>query len=136
MKVAMPVKPSKDTYLLSSAFGKARFFLIYDIDSNSYEIVENKELSGRDAINLISSKGAKIVITNHIGGGAYRLLNELGLKAYFTESKNKPFNEVIIEYKDGKLKEITPQNFMLVPQHNHNHHGHSHDWGGILIWKR
>ncbi|MGC9006465.1 MAG: NifB/NifX family molybdenum-iron cluster-binding protein [Sulfurihydrogenibium sp.] len=124
MKVAMPVKPSQGKYLLSSAFGKARFFLIYDLDSGSYEVVENKELSGRDAVNLISSKGAKIVITNHIGGGAYRLLNELGLKAYFTESKNKPVDDIINEYKDGKLKEITPQNFMLIPQHHHHHHRH------------
>ncbi len=128
MKIAMPVKPSKGKYVLSSAFGKARFFLIYDLESDSYEIVENKELSGRDAINLISSKGSKVVITNHIGGGAYRLLTELGLKAYFTESKNKPFDDVIKEYKEEKLKEITPSNFMLIPKHHHHHHGeHHHD---------
>jgi predicted Fe-Mo cluster-binding NifX family protein len=128
MKIAMPVKPSKGKYVLLSAFGKARFFLIYDLESDSYEIVENKELSGKDAINLISSKGSKVVITNHIGGGAYRLLTELGLKAYFTESKNKPFEDVIKEYKEEKLKEITPSNFMLIPKHHHHHQGkHHHD---------
>ncbi|WP_297889015.1 NifB/NifX family molybdenum-iron cluster-binding protein [Sulfurihydrogenibium sp.] len=127
MKVAMPVKPSKDKYLLSSAFGKSKFFLIYDLETDSYEIVENKELSGREAVNLISSKGAKIVITNHIGGGAYKLLTEIGLKAYFTQSKNKPFETVLQEYKEGKLKEITPANFMLIPQHHHHHGKHHHD---------
>lgn len=124
MKIAMPVKPKMESYLLSPAYGKAKFFLIYDTETNNYEIVENKYLNGRDVANLLSSHKVDIVITNHIGGGAYEHLTNLGIKAYFTEMKNEPFEKVINEFKEGKLKEITRQMLMLLPQHHHDHHHH------------
>ncbi|MEJ5172979.1 MAG: NifB/NifX family molybdenum-iron cluster-binding protein [Hydrogenothermaceae bacterium] len=121
MKIAMPVKPKSESYVLSPAFGKAKFFLIYDMDTENYEIVENKYLNGRDVANLLSVNKVNVVITNHIGGGAYKHLVDLGMKAFFTELKNEPFEKILDEFKRGNLKEITPQMFILLPQHDHHH---------------
>ncbi len=113
MKIALPVKYVKNEYLLSSAYGKAPIFMIYDLETNSFEIVENKYLNGRDVANLLSSKGAKAVITNHLGQGAYKHLKDLNIKAYFSELKNKPVEESINLFKENKLKEFNEKDFLI-----------------------
>lgn len=119
MKIAMPVKKKGETYLLSSAYGKAPFFLIYNLENNNFEIAKNEGLNGKYVADMLSSKNVKVVITNHIGAGAFNALQQKGIKAYFTEKKNTDFKEVIDEFKNGKLKEITPEIFHMIPKHHH-----------------
>ncbi|MFN3977840.1 MAG: NifB/NifX family molybdenum-iron cluster-binding protein [Sulfurihydrogenibium azorense] len=115
MKIALPVKPQKDEYLVSPAFGKAKFFLIYDTQSQDVKIVENEHLSGRDVVNILSKEKVEIVITNHLGGGAYQHMVNCGIKPYYTESKNVSYKEVINQFLEGKLREFQPIDFMLMP---------------------
>ncbi|WP_051524436.1 NifB/NifX family molybdenum-iron cluster-binding protein [Sulfurihydrogenibium subterraneum] len=115
MKIALPVKPQKEEYLLSPAFGKAKFFLIYDTETQEVKIVENEHLSGRDVVNILSKEKVNVVITNHLGGGAYRHIIDCGIKAIYTESKNAPYKEVINQFLEGKLREFQPTDFMLTP---------------------
>lgn len=120
MKIAMPVKQKLNgNYALSPSFGKAPFFIVYETDTDSYEVVRNEFLNGRDIINLLSSKGVKVIITNHIGLNAYKKVLDLGLSAYYSEKKNKDFKEVINDYKQGILKEITPELLVHLSSHKH-----------------
>lgn len=113
MKIALAVKYIKDEYILSPAYGKAPIFMVYDLENNSFEIVENKYLNGKDVANFLSSKNVKSVITNHLGQGAYQHLKELNIKAYFSELKNKPVIESINLFKENKLKEFTEKDFLI-----------------------
>ncbi|WP_297453873.1 NifB/NifX family molybdenum-iron cluster-binding protein [Persephonella sp.] len=120
MKIAMPVKPKGDDYVLSTAYGKAKFFLIYDTDIQEAKIIENKALNGKGIAQDLAAEHVDVVITNHIGGGAYNALVEKGIKAYFTKDKNQSYKKIIQDFLQNKLNEITPQNFYLIPQHHHH----------------
>lgn len=120
MKIAMPLKQKlKGVYALSPSFGKAPFFLIYETEDGSYEVINNEFLNGRDVINMLSSKGVKVIITNHLGLNAYKKITDLGLKAYYSEKKNKDFMEVVNDYKQGLLREITPELLLEISAHKH-----------------
>lgn len=105
--------------MLSPSFGKAPFFLIYQTDDNSYEILKNEFLNGRDVINMLSSKGVKVVIVNHIGLNAYKKIIDLGLAAYYSEKKNIDFIEIVNDYANGLLREITPELLLEISSHKH-----------------
>lgn len=120
MKISIPLKKRiSGSYVVSPSFGKAPFFLVYETDDGSYEIIVNNFQNGRDILNLLSSKGVRVVITNHLGFNAYKKVIELGLVAYYTEKKNKDFMEVINDYEKGALKEITPELLTQISAHKH-----------------
>lgn len=120
MKIAVPLKKRMNgNYVVSPSFGKAPFFLVYETDDSSYEIVPNDFQNGRDILNLLSSKGVRVVITNHLGFNAYKKVIELGLIAYYTEKKNRDFMDVINDYEKGLLKEITPELLTQISAHKH-----------------
>ena len=119
MKIAMPVKRKGDSYVLSTAYGKARFFLIYDTGKDEIKIIENKSLSGKGIAEDLEKENVDAVITNHIGEGAFNVLTEKGIKAYFTDKKNAEWKEIVLEFKENKLMQITKQNFYMIPQHKH-----------------
>ncbi len=122
MKIALPVKKQKDKYVLSPAFGKAKFFIIVDTDSNNEKVIENIHLNGKGIAEQLATEHVEAVITNHIGEGAFRHLKKFNIEVYFSQEKNIPVEEVLKLFEDNKLPKITSENFNMVPQHEHHHH--------------
>ncbi len=111
MKIALPVKKVSDGYLLSSRFGKAPFFLIFDAKTDEIKVIRNEYQNGRDIANILSSKGVKAVITYHIGKGAFNHLKNLCMEVYYSDNKNIPYTKVIQQFKEGNLQKIKDKNF-------------------------
>ena len=108
MKVAIS---SEGKDLLSSVdlrFGRAKGFLIYDMDSNESEYVDNKQnLDAAQGAGIQSAKtvidaGAEAVITGNVGPKAFTTLNAAGVKIYLFKDGN--VKSAIDQLRKGELE--------------------------------
>ena len=73
---------------LDPSFGRARNFLLYDLQTDATEIISNQQNlnaaqgAGIQAAQTIAKAGAKALITGHCGPKAFRVLSAAGVKAY------------------------------------------------------
>jgi predicted Fe-Mo cluster-binding NifX family protein len=74
--------------LISQNFGRCAFFILFDEDKNSTEIVQNPFANsmgvgaGIQLARLLIDKGADFVITNRMGAGPFRLLSSANVEVY------------------------------------------------------
>jgi predicted Fe-Mo cluster-binding NifX family protein len=88
-------------------FGRCPYFIIYDTDSDDYEIIDNQSRqamggAGIQAAQTISDKGVEAVVTGNIGPNAYKVLAAARINVYsgFTGS----LKEAVDKVKNGELK--------------------------------
>jgi len=99
VKIALTTSGNDLNAPLDSRFGRAPKFLIYDLEGNSFEVVDNEQ-------NLNAAQGAgiqaKALVTGHCGPKAFRVLSAAGVKVYNT---NLPTVAAALEaFKAGTLK--------------------------------
>ncbi|MDI6808077.1 MAG: NifB/NifX family molybdenum-iron cluster-binding protein [Candidatus Eisenbacteria bacterium] len=94
---------------LDSRFGRAPKFLVYDLDSENFEVVDNQQNlnaaqgAGIQSAETVARLGAKALVTGHCGPKAFRVLLAAGIKIFNTDS---PTVAVALErYRAGKLTE-------------------------------
>jgi predicted Fe-Mo cluster-binding NifX family protein len=74
--------------LISQNFGRCAFFILFDEDRNSTEIVQNPFANsmgvgaGVQLARLLIDKKADLVITNQMGAGPFRLLLSANVEVY------------------------------------------------------
>lgn len=110
MRVAITAKePSLDSQV-DQRFGRARYLLVVDIETDDVEAHDNE-------VNLNAAQGAGIqtaqnvvqlkveaVLTGHVGPNAFRVLSSAGIKAY-TGLQNT-VAETIEDFKAGRLNPV------------------------------
>jgi len=136
--VAIPIKAPRENqpFKISPAFGKVKFFALYDKNSKKIEIVENPADRGGEVVRFLNSLGIKELITLHMGKGAYNIALASGMKIYFAKDDKQTLDEVIVKFESNQLPIITEENFELLSQfgcsshehHHHEHHDHHNDW--------
>jgi predicted Fe-Mo cluster-binding NifX family protein len=95
---------------LASRFGRAPKFLLYDLQTETFTVIENKQnLSATQGAGIqtaqnVALSGASCLITGHCGPKAFRVLNEAGIKVYTTEAIT--VKEALQMFKKGTLKQI------------------------------
>jgi len=70
--------------LVSEQFGRCQYFLIVDTDTMKFEAVSNpgeqmQSGAGPKAAEIIINKGAKVVLTGHVGDKAEEVLKRGGV---------------------------------------------------------
>jgi predicted Fe-Mo cluster-binding NifX family protein len=78
-------------------FGRCKYFIFYDTETNQYEVVENPwreapKGAGTQAGQFVASKGTKILITGNVGPGAERVIMSAGIK--IVEAKGKVIDAI------------------------------------------
>jgi predicted Fe-Mo cluster-binding NifX family protein len=78
-------------------FGRCKYFIFYDTETNQYEVVENPwreapKGAGTQAGQFVASKGTKILITGNVGPGAERIIISAGIK--IVEAKGKVIDAI------------------------------------------
>lgn len=109
MKVSLSSSGKDLNDNLDLRFGRSPYFIIYDLDTDEYQSIDNKgEKSsggaGIAAAQQIIDESVEVLITSNVGPNAYELLNSSDIKMY--KGKSIPCKLLIQEYKEGKLKEI------------------------------
>jgi len=67
-------------------FGRAQQFLLVDLDSDGFEVIDNGQDTGAvsgagiQTAEMVANTGAEIVITGHCGPKAFRALSAAGIK--------------------------------------------------------
>jgi predicted Fe-Mo cluster-binding NifX family protein len=85
MKIAIPVDNSTLNGEVSVSFGRASYFLIYDLETNESEFVLNKAANsqggaGIKAAQQIVDLGARALITPRLGENAADIILKAGIK--------------------------------------------------------
>ncbi|MCF8111630.1 MAG: NifB/NifX family molybdenum-iron cluster-binding protein [Desulfobacteraceae bacterium] len=107
MKVAVSSKGKTLDSELDERFGRAACFILVDLNTMSYEGVENTQNlnaiqgAGIQAAKTVVDHGAGVVITGNCGPKAFAVLSQAGIHT-ITGVSGK-VKDVIEQYKKGEL---------------------------------
>jgi len=109
MEIAISSKGTKLEDNMDLRFGRAEYFIIYDLEKEEFQSIENKGYTASGGAGIASAQqlideDIDIVISGNFGPNAYNLLKSSEIKMY--KGEETPINVVIKDYKMGKLEEI------------------------------
>jgi predicted Fe-Mo cluster-binding NifX family protein len=113
MKIAFTTSGDDLSAKLDSRFGRAPKFLIYDLDVNSFEIIDNKQNlnegqgAGIRSAETIIRSGAKVLFTGDCGPKACRVLDGANVKICITTAET--IEDALAQYRSGNLSESNNQ---------------------------
>jgi predicted Fe-Mo cluster-binding NifX family protein len=108
MKIAISASEKDMTSKVDPRFGRAGYFLIYDLKSNVYEFVDNSQNlnaasgAGIQAAQNVLNQEVEALVTGNCGPKAFSVLNAANIKVYLGESLS--LEEAVKEFKAGNLK--------------------------------
>jgi predicted Fe-Mo cluster-binding NifX family protein len=107
MKIAVTSSGPELKSEVDSRFGRCPFFIIYDVENNQFEAIENSNIRGMGGVGIqsaqmIADKDVKVVITGNCGPNAFRTIDAAGIQLITGASGT--VESVIQEYKKGNLK--------------------------------
>jgi len=111
MKIAFPVEKDNGlNSMVNNHFGVAKTFLIVDMETKKYEVMDNKKVSsGASSCKTgIFSKEDKVnaVVTKCMGDGSQRNLSKLNIKVFQAVKETVSENIELIEKDELKLYHI------------------------------
>jgi len=89
---------------LSPHFGKAKWVLVYDTESEQQHFERNRGLNGRAVVDIMAAHGCTDAIFTHIGAGALRHLREAGMAGWYGAA-GVPASEVLARWQKGELQQ-------------------------------
>lgn len=110
MKVILTTSGNNLEASLDSRFGRCPKFLVYDLASKSFEVVDNNQNlnashgAGIQAAETVIKTGAKTVITGHCGPKAFKVLKSAGIKIFHADTVI--VKDALELYQNEQLKEI------------------------------
>jgi predicted Fe-Mo cluster-binding NifX family protein len=111
MKVAFTTS-GNDLYApLDSRFGRAPKFLVYDLDTNTFSLIDNQQNlnvaqgAGIQSAETVARSGIKCLVTGHCGPKAFRVLSAAGVKILNTDAPTVA--TALEQYRAGQLAEAS-----------------------------
>ncbi len=111
MKITFTTSGDNLNAPLDSRFGRALKFLIFDLETGAFEVIDNGQNvnaaqgAGIQSAETIVRAGARALITGHCGPKAFRALTAARVKIYNTNAPTVA--EALEQYKSGKLAEVS-----------------------------
>jgi predicted Fe-Mo cluster-binding NifX family protein len=109
MKIVLTTSGSDLDAPFESRFGRAPKFLLYDLENDTFEVIDNErnlnaaQGAGIQSAESVARLGASCVITGHCGPKAFRVLRAAGIKVYNAEADSVA--AALGLYRSGKLAE-------------------------------
>jgi predicted Fe-Mo cluster-binding NifX family protein len=109
MKIAFTTSGEDLESPLDSRFGRAPKFLVYDLDQDAFQMIDNQQNlnaaqgAGIQAAQTVAKAGANILVTGHCGPKAFRVLTAAGIKIFSAQAPTVA--EALDQYRSGKLAE-------------------------------
>lgn len=111
MKVAFTTSGDNLNAPIDARFGRAQKFLVYDLDTNTFEVIDNQQNlnavqgAGIQSAETIAKTGAQAVVTGHCGPKAFRALSAAGIRIFNIGSSAMTVAEALDKYKSGQIAE-------------------------------
>ena len=111
MKIAITSSGKDLSAQVDMRFGRAPRFIVYDLDEDTFQVVDNSqglEAAGGAGIQsgeTVARIGAGAVVTGHCGPKAFKVLSTAGIKIYNVGPST--VREAIDSYRSGDLTEAT-----------------------------
>ena len=108
MKVAISSKGKELSDSVDPRFGRAKWFIIADTDTDSFEAVPNEQNlnaaqgAGIQSAANVARQGVKYVITGHCGPNAFKTLQSQDIEVIVNAEGT--VEEVLERFKRGELK--------------------------------
>ena len=109
MKIAITTAGNDLKSALDRRFGRAPSFLIYDVEQESFTVIDNQQNlnaaqgAGIQAAETIAGQEVDVLLTGHCGPKAFRVLQAAGIKVYNTAAAT--VQEALDLFRQNKLKE-------------------------------
>ena len=109
MKIVFTTSGNDLNAPLDSRFGRAPKFLVYDLDTDAFTVIDNQQNlnaaqgAGIQSAESVARTGAKGLVTGHCGPKAFRVLSAAGIKIYTADAPTVA--EALEQYRAGKLAE-------------------------------
>ena len=106
MKIAVTASGADLSAPVDPRFGRCQGFVIVETDDMSFEAIQNPNVgigsgAGIQAAQLISEKGAEVVLTGNCGPNAYATLNAAGIQVIV--GAGGTVQEAVESFKSGAL---------------------------------
>ena len=107
MKIAFTTSGNDLNAPLDSRFGRAPKFLVYDLENESFSVIDNQQNmqarqgAGIQAAGTIVRKGVKGLVTGHCGPKAFQALNAAGVEIYTSTAASVA--AALEQYRSGSL---------------------------------
>lgn len=103
MKLVIPSSNNTLESMMDERFGRARYFLIYDTNTDEHQFLENTWLNQQHGVgvrtsSVLAERGVNRVIAPHIGPKAGDILRSSGIE--IRSSEIKKLRDIIEENRD------------------------------------
>ena len=111
MKVAFTTSGDNLNAPMDGRFGRAQKFLIYDLDSKTFEVIDNQQNlnavqgAGIQSAETVAKTGARAVVTGHCGPKAFRALTAACIKIFNVGSNAGTVAQALEKYRSGQIAE-------------------------------
>lgn len=111
VKIALTTSGKSLDALVDSRFGRAPGFLIYDLETKTFSVIDNEQNqnasqgAGIQAAETIVRSGVRALVTGHCGPKAFRVLSAAGIAVYTADGLTVA--ETLSRYVDGTLAEAS-----------------------------
>jgi len=111
MKIAISSSGKDENSLVANRFARAEFFIIYNHEDLSFEVVENNAKNegsgaGGKAVKLLGDLKIDVVLAPELGPKALEALNAFGIISH-QYPKEKTVRDVLYMYFEKKLPSIS-----------------------------
>jgi predicted Fe-Mo cluster-binding NifX family protein len=109
MKIVLTTSGDSLGAPLDTRFGRTPKFMIYDLQNDTFEVLDNRQNvnaaqgAGIQSAETVARSGAKALVTGHCGPKAFRVLSAAGVKVFTSGAKTVA--EALEQYRAGKLTE-------------------------------
>lgn len=110
MKVVFTTSGDDLSAPLDTRFGRAPKFLVYDVDTETFEVIDNQDQvamahgAGIQSAGLVARLAPSAVVTGHCGPKAFSVLTAAGVEIYASSAAT--VGEALEQYRSGKLSQV------------------------------
>lgn len=109
MKIMLATSEPSLESQIAERFARAPYFLVYENESNKYEIIENNadmaHGMGPKAVQIAIDNGVKALISALPGGNAMEALKSSEIDVY--DGRGLKASEALEKFKNGELKKVS-----------------------------
>lgn len=108
MRIAVSSQGNEITSRVDPRFGRAQYFIIYDTEKDSFEVIENLQNvnapqgAGIQSAQNVVRKNVDIIVSGNLGPKAFAALSAAGVKAALWSEGS--VLEAVEKIKSGMLK--------------------------------